>query len=261
MLEEYIDIVDYPKYMDINKGDTIFISSDTKKILWDAIENQSDTDLNKLIDGLIERVGNEGTIIIPTFNWGFCKGETFDYKKTRGKTGTLGNLALKRNDFKRTKHPIYSFAVFGKYKNELCEMNNIDSFGEDSPFSFFREHNVKNYIIDVTLQHCFTFAHYAEEQSGVVTYRFIKEFQANYIDEYGRIERKTYSMFVRKMDSNVETLIDPIENDFISAGAEIIIEINSSKIRLIYMKEAYDIMMDDIIYNKARKLCSYNYQG
>ena len=42
---------------------------------------------------------------------------TFDIEKSPSKTGTLGQLTLKRSDFSRTAHPIYSFSVFGKYKD------------------------------------------------------------------------------------------------------------------------------------------------
>jgi aminoglycoside 3-N-acetyltransferase len=166
-------------------------------------------------------------------------------------------VALKRADFKRTQHPIYSFAVWGRYQNELCQMENKDSFGVDSPFDFFNKHNVKNYIIDVSLKNCFTYAHYAEENSGVVAYRYIKNFTGGYIDEYGTESQRTYSMFVRDLNLDVINLIDPIEKDFLEQGAESIIKINSSEIKKIALQPVYDILIEDIIHNKSRKLCTY----
>ena len=67
----------------------------------------------------------------------------FDYKKTPSNCGSLSNIALQRSDFKRTKHPIHSFAVFGKHKNYLCNLENKSSWGEDSPFKFLYK-NSKN---------------------------------------------------------------------------------------------------------------------
>lgn len=259
-MSEYIELKQYAKHMGINTGDVVFISSDSRIMIYEAIENNKSYDLNEFIDGLIECVGEEGTIIFPTYNWDFCKGKTFDYKKTPSKTGTIGSYALKRDDFKRTKHPIYSFAVYGRYQKELCNMSNIDSFGVDSPFDFFRRHNVKNYIIDVSLQHCFTYVHYVEQQSGVVKYRFIKNFTANYIDEEGNEDTRTYSMFVRHLDMDVEVTIDPIEEDLKKKSIEQEIQINSSVIKEIHMGDAYDIIMNDIIENKSRKLCIYKGQ-
>ena len=256
-MSDYILLKDYSKYMEIDKGEIVFITSDSKKLLWDAMCHKEKADLNAFIEGVISAVGEGGTVIFPTYNWDFCGGKAFDYNNTPCKTGTLGTLALKRTDFKRTRHPIYSFAVYGKYQDKLCAMNNTDSFSLDSPFAFFKEYNVTNYIIDVTLEHCFTFAHFAEEQSGVVKYRFVKDFTADYIDANGKKNNRTYSMFVRKLDLDVQTLIDPIENDFINEGAEQKININNSEIKKIHMGLAYDIMMRDIVENRSRKLCRY----
>jgi len=259
-MSEYISLDMYAKKMNIYKGDTIFVSNDTRKMMWDAMRNNANSDMNIFIDGLIEAVGEEGTVIFPTYNWDFCKGKEFDIRNTPCKTGILGKVALQRNDFYRTKHPIYSFAVHGYYADKLLAMNNKDSFGLDSPFAFLKEHNVINYIIDVSLKDCFTFVHFAEEHSGYVKHRYVKNFSASYIDEFGKKSNRTYSMFVRDLDLNVETTIDPIEEDFIKNGVEEKISINSSYIKRIEMAKAYDILLKDIIENKSRKLCRYKGQ-
>ena len=64
------------------------------------------------LDAIIEKVGPEGTILIPCFNWDFCKGKKFNYLETPPQIGSLPKIAFKREDFKRTKHPIYSFLVW-----------------------------------------------------------------------------------------------------------------------------------------------------
>lgn len=182
-MEQYIRLEEYPKRMKIQKGDAIFISSDVKIMLWDAKMNTGEFDLLLFIDSLKKAVGEDGTIIFPTYNWDFCQGKTFNYRTTPCRTGTLGALALKQDGFKRTKHPIYSFAVWGRHQDYLCSLTNKDSFGMDSPFAFFKKHNVKNYIIDVSLKNSFTYVHFVEQQSGLVNYRYLKNFQGNYIDE------------------------------------------------------------------------------
>lgn len=253
----YMELKHFWDKLGIEEGDIVFISSDVKRLLATARMHREPLDLNILIDALIRLVGKEGTVIFPTYNWDFCSGKTFDIKKTRCKTGSLGTVALKRDDFRRTQHPIYSFAVWGKYQKELCEMDNKDSFGNDSPFAFFKKHNVKNYIIDVTLQHCFTYVHFVEEQSGVVKYRYIKEFTADYIDENGQTERRAYSMFVRDLDLDVFVTINPLEDDLIKEGAEFKYIVNDINVSLIRMGDAYDIIMKDIVENSSKKLCTY----
>ena len=259
-MDKYIPLHDYAKAMGVKKGDVVFISSDSRVLLFDAMKNKASIDLNPFIDGMIEAVGKEGTILFPTYNWDFCSGKTFDYKKTACKTGSLGTFALKRKDFRRTKHPIYSFAVYGKDSDYLVNMNNTDSFGLDSPFAYMKEKNAVNYVIDVSLMHSFTFVHFAEEHSGFVKHRYIKNFTADYIDENGKCEKRTYSMFVRDLNMNVQTLIDPIEEDFVARGAGRRFTVNHSSILRVEMGKAYPILIDDIINNNSRKLCSFKGQ-
>lgn len=88
----------------------------------------------------------------------------------------------------------------------------------------------------------------------------IKEFVGNYVDENGNREKRTYSMFVKDLDMNVETTIDPIQEELIQLGAEDIIKINSSEIKHIKMGEAYPILLNDILNNNSRKLCHFRGQ-
>ena len=259
-MSDYVSLADYAGKMDISKGDVILVSSDVRKMMWDAVIHKDERDLNLFIDGLIDATGPDGTVIFPTYNWNFCSGVPFDVRSTSCMTGVVGETALKRRDFIRTWHPIYSFAVHGFFQNRLLEMKNSDSFGLDSPFAFFRENNVKNYIIDVTLQHCFTFAHFVEEQSGCVNYRYLKKFTGDYYDENGVCTSRTCSMFVSNLDLDVITTIDPIEEDFLKTGVERKIFINSSEIKKIELGRAYDILLDDIVNNRSRKLCTYKGQ-
>ena len=89
------------------------------------------------------RVGQEGDLLFPTFNWGFCSGRGFNYKETPSESGSLSKLALNRNDFIRTKHPIYSFSVKGKEQEILYELDDESGWGKDSLFAYFH----KNYLI------------------------------------------------------------------------------------------------------------------
>ena len=109
-LNNFKDII---SYIDIQKGDILCISSDITKLLAKCRENKEVFNPNLFIDIIKEKIGSKGTILFPTFNWDFCKGKKFDYYKTPSQVGALGNVALKRKDFRRTRHPVYSFAVSG----------------------------------------------------------------------------------------------------------------------------------------------------
>lgn len=259
-MKEYVPLKKYAQCMGMKKNDIVFISSDSTIMLYDAMYNNSSCDLNDFLDGIIDVVGDGGTIIIPTFNWDYCKGVAFDYKNTPCKTGMIGTVALRRQDFKRTKHPIYSFAVFGRFQDYLCSLENKDSFADDSPFGFFKRMNVKNYIIDVSLKNCFTYVHYVEESSKMVKYRFVKTFTGDYIDENGLKTKTNYSMFVRDLNLNVENIIDPFDLIFEKNGIERLITINNSTIRIIELGKAFDLILNDIKNNSSKTICSFKKQ-
>ncbi|NLG05924.1 MAG: AAC(3) family N-acetyltransferase [Clostridia bacterium] len=255
-MAEYIKLKDIMNQFSFQKGDGIFLTSDVKQLLYSCIEHDDDTDLNVLLDSLIEIIGEEGTIVIPTFNWDFCKGIDFDYAKTPCKTGSIGKIALKRSDFKRTKHPIYSFAVWGKGQEELCAMDNKSSFGADSPFTYVTKHHFKNLLIDKDCQHSFVYVHYVEEQVGI-TYRYIKDFTANYTDENRVTQKRTYSMNVRDLSKDVFITIYPLEEDFIKAGVSKRYVINEIGYKVIDLAGAYPIIADDVKNNRSRKISTY----
>ena len=252
----YLKVIDF---FGIKKGDTLFISSDVKQLFFnEAISTGEVPDANAFIDALIEKVGPEGTLLFPTYNWDFCKGVTFDWKKTKGKTGSLGNVCLKRTDFKRTKHPIYSCVVWGKDKDYLCSNDYVSSFGKDSIFAYLDEKHARQVVIDVSLTHSFTYIHYIEEMASPIEYRYMKNFTSKYIDSEGSETTRTYSMLVRDLDLDVQTIFEPIEEDFVRNGLEHAYEINSINYYVIDDLHSLIVpVLDDIKNNKSRKICKY----
>ena len=61
----------------INKGDKILLSADILRLLLKSKKNEINFDPNNLIDILKEKIGKNGTLLIPTFNWDFFKGKFF----------------------------------------------------------------------------------------------------------------------------------------------------------------------------------------
>ena len=108
--------------INIAPGDKILVHSNILKILIKLKKNNKKFNANLIIDSLINKVGPKGTIIFATYNWEFCNGKAFDYNKSQSMAGSMGNFALERKDFRRTKNPIYSFAVTGKDKDYLCNL-------------------------------------------------------------------------------------------------------------------------------------------
>ena len=254
-----IKYTDIASLLDINRGDILVISSDIRRLFWNEMEvTGALPDIDILIDSFKEKVGEEGTLLFPTFTWKFCKGETYDYHKTKGEVGTLGNAALKRKDFKRTKHPIYSFMVWGKYQKGLCSLENEDSWGVGSPFDFLYQNKAKWLLFDITLDQGYTFVHHVE-QLGNVPFRYQKSFTAKYIDDSNRVSERTYSMFVRDLDIDAQQGFAEMEEELVGLGIEKQSTINGIVYSIVDVKSSLQPILDDILNNKSRKL--YKYKG
>ena len=255
----YIPCCEWINMLDIRKGDTLLVSSDIQRLLFSAVKHADSFSPSILIDMLQKKLSASGTLLFPTFNWDFCNGIPFSYYNTPCMTGTLGREALRREDFKRSLHPIYSFAVWGRGQKHICGMENKSAFGGDSPFAYLH-HCGKNLIIDIAMRRCFTFAHYVEERMGV-PYRYMKTFTAEYFGSSGESQIRSYSMFVRNLDKAVETLIDPLGDDMARDGFLERKKINGIVFSTLSFSDFSVFAERDILENKAGKLCRYDGQN
>lgn len=258
-MAEYISYQKLPSILKIEKGDVILLTSDITDLFLQCQENGEIMDVNILLDNFQEAIGEEGTLLIPTYNWGFCQGKAFDYKKTPSKTGAIGNAALRRKDFTRTKHPIYSFAVWGKDAVKLAEMDNIESFGPDSPFAYLEQVDAKNVFIGASLRNSFTYIHYIEQKLKA-PYRFSKVFRSHYIDQDKVDTVRDYSMYVRDLDLEVVCAPNPFvdtlyANQVVQHGL-----INGVPYEVIRFSEVTPYIQNDILYNRSKNLCKYKGQ-
>lgn len=258
-MAEYISYQKLPSILKIEKGDVILLTSDITDLFLQCQENGEIMDVNILLDNFQEAIGEEGTLLIPTYNWGFCQGKAFDYKKTPSKTGAIGNAALRRKDFTRTKHPIYSFAVWGKDAVKLVEMDNIESFGPDSPFAYLEQVDAKNVFIGASLRNSFTYIHYIEQKLKA-PYRFSKVFRSHYIDQDKVDTVRDYSMYVRDLDLDVVCAPNPFvdilyANQVVQHGL-----INGVPYEVIRFSEVTPYIQNDILYNRSKNLCKYKGQ-
>ena len=101
-----MDLENIFEKINIIPGDKILVHSNILKILIKFKKKNKKFNANLIIDSIINKVGPNGTIIFATYNWNFCKGIAFDYNKSQSMAGSMGNFALKRKDFRRTKNPI-----------------------------------------------------------------------------------------------------------------------------------------------------------
>ena len=245
----------------LKKGDCIYVVSDMLDLAKAYREHGVRLDMNEVIDGLQKFVGEEGTLLFPTFNWDFCKGVGFDYQKTPVRTGALSKAALKRSDFARTAHPLYSFAVWGAGKKELLAIDAVDSFGEGTIFEKIGQWKGKILAIGLSALRGASYIHHVEQIVGV-PYRYHKEFTADYTDAAGICSRKTYRMYVRDLEMNPCYIngFQLLEEQMRSQG-QIMTEYYEGTVQTNFFEVAdlEQAVRKDILENDSRKMYTYNH--
>lgn len=229
--------------LEIKKKDKIIVNSN----ILNLISRFKNKDLPKiLIKSLKKKVTSQGTLLFPTFNWDFCKGKTFDFKKTKSNTGALSNISLCMKDFERSMNPIYSFTVYGKDKEKISKLKHRSCFGFDSPFGYLIQNKGKNLFIDLDYKKALTFVHVAEESVGV-NYRYFKIFKGDYIKKNKKKVTQSFKMYVRKTQKVSKTVIDK-KFDKVLKKKKALKEITFKKIRfsIVDINKAFSLMKKDI---------------
>ena len=246
----------------IAEGDILLVASDITALLFNlkselGIRRKADVDeaLHSLIDAFQAAVGKNGTLLFPVFSWSWCRGNGFDIRTTKGEVGALQNWVLaNRTDFVRTRHPIYSFMVWGKDTDILCAMDNQDSWSHASPFGFLHEHGAKHLLFNIEPYQALTFMHYIEQELDV-PYRYPKYFFGKYTDRNGNTETRMYSMFVRDIDLGAGC---KIRNDWlVEKNAARTVRWEGNVLTSVDLKASYPVIRDDILCNRGRNTVSY----
>lgn len=233
------------KSLGINDDDVIFVHSDVsvfgKLATFDRVFI-----LDSFVEALQETIPN-GTLILPTFTYSFCKGEKFSIKNSKSTVGALTEHFRKKEDVSRTKHPIFSVSIWGN-KNGFLDIGK-DSFDKKSIFGKLHKKNAKLLFLGASFQSC-TYMHYIEQMHGI-PYRYIKSFKGKIVDNNEEYEGE-YTFFVRYLDSNVDFDMEKTEKYLLNNGFMKKKQLGSGEILLIeskvLYKEGFKLLDKDIFY-------------
>jgi aminoglycoside 3-N-acetyltransferase len=230
----------------VKKGSTIIVCSNILKFLILFKKKKINFNLDRLIDLFIEVVGEKGTVVFYSFNWNFFQGKIFNYSESKSFSGTLSNKALERNDFKRSKSPIYSMLVYGRYQKDICNMNHSNCFSLNSPFGFLLKKRAKCLLFDLDYKNSsFPFFHVAEQKTKSY-YRFFKYFSGKIIKNK-KVKKIKIKMFVKKNNYRITT----IYSNSIDTYLKKINALNKSKfhninISLLDIKKLYEVTVKQL---------------
>jgi len=122
----------------LKSGDIILVHSSLKSIGY-VIGGA-----NTVIDALLEVIGKEGTLVIPTYSMkvtmlNTCLSEDylFDLNTSTTNLGAIPSTFLKYKNIFRSIHPTHSVSAIGKYAEEITRDHHKGNltFGKNSPWS------------------------------------------------------------------------------------------------------------------------------
>lgn len=256
----HFDYKEFLSGLNIEKDDTLDVASDLLSIMLYCRSKKLDFDPNLLIEAIVDYVGPNGTVAIRAFNWDFCKGIPFDIKNSPSRTGALGNTALKRSDFKRTQHPLYSWLVKGKLQDTLCGLTNKESFGKNTPFDVLYKNKGKLLVVGNTGMTGLTQLHDAEKLAEV-PYRTEKSFIGEYYDYEGNVHIREYSMYVRPLNVAFTSELvecDEFEQMCMKKEWEKKKFYDGLECKVFKLRETTDFFVQDFKKNAGRNLVKVN---
>jgi len=156
---------------------------------------------------LRDAVGEDGTIVVPTFNFDFCRGSPYDPASTPSKgMGVLSEFVRRLPGARRSPHPMQSVAAIGPRAEEICARDTASSFDPGGPFATLVELEARGLLLGAPMQ-SFSLVHLVEERLEV-PYRYWKTFSGPYGSPPSA---RSYRMYVR--DLAIDPMLDlaPIE--------------------------------------------------
>lgn len=120
----------------------------------------------------------ERPLLIPTFNYDFCKNGLYHRIESPSQVGALSDYFRVRYPLLRSLTPIFNFVVLNNKEMSLSPSQNV--FGEDSLFAeLFKQNGLILFLgADFATN---TFLHYIEERLKI-GYRYIKSFSGKVHD-------------------------------------------------------------------------------
>lgn len=217
----------------VEKGDTLLVHSSYKSF------GEVDGGPQTVIRALEAALGPDGTLIMPTFNFDFNKGQPWDVRSTPSKMGVLTELVRQDPRAKRVFHPFYSFAILGKHAETLGSLRYKSSYERNSVFGKLRDLDGKIMVIGLSYNNSMTFFHHIEQMEGV-DYRFLKQFTGEVTDENGNTYTDTFEMLVRDIDKGVMTMVDPMGELMEKVGVIKSAKIGEADVKLMKANEVYE---------------------
>lgn len=232
----------------VEKGDNIFIHSNIG--FFGQLEDASSPDAYYTIfkEALFSVVGKEGTIVVPTFSYTFCKGNIFDTENTPGVCGFFSEMVRKDPESIRSDDANFSIAAIGKNAGYFTKDAPEHSFGPNCFWERFMKSNGKfcNFNFDAGS----TFIHYVEKTLRV-PYRYDKAFPGKSIIN-GKEEDRVFYHFVYDLNKpNNGPEFTKFHKKAMDSGLVKTADLGKGQVVLISAKDTFELIKSELPKNTA----------
>lgn len=182
----YEDIVNALLDVGLKTGDNVFVHSNIGFFGRMKDGNTPEDYCRSFKKAIFEVIGEEGTLIVPTFSYSFCWGQEFNVNITPGTCGFFSEFIRNDPTSLRLNDPNFSISAIGKNALIFTNIFSPHSFGSESFWEKFYERN--GVICNFNLNSGFsTMIHYFEKENDVF-YRFDKGFKG--LLKYDNMEKE-----------------------------------------------------------------------
>jgi aminoglycoside 3-N-acetyltransferase len=193
------------------------------------------------IDAFVNCLGPEGTLLMPTFSYSFCKKEIYDPLKTPSTVGILTEEFRKMPGVLRSQDAIFSVAALGAQSAHYTDVG-FDCFGTGSFFE--KLHKRSAWIVFLGKTFDITYMHYVEQKIGV-PYRSIKEFPGEIQTPQG-LKPAKFLYNVRPLDQNIEYRLENLAAYLTKMSALKTVPLGNSTIRAAKASNIYYLFAEGI---------------
>lgn len=144
-----------------------------------------------VIDSLIETVGPDGCILMPSFPMAGSmsryieEGKIFDVRASSSRVGAVTEVFRRRSDVRRSLHPTHSVAAWGKSAAEFLKNHERSRtpYGAETPYGRLAES--ENTFILMLGTHLHSLLHHLQERVDFPNLFLPEERETSFIDEVG----------------------------------------------------------------------------
>lgn len=159
----------------VTAGRTVYLTGNLGRL--GVVRDASREAMLKLhTDVLMELLGPQGTLVVPTHSFSICNTDTpFDRAHTPSETGALSEFIRTQDGAVRQDHAFSSRAALGHLASAICDDCSRHAYGDHTPFAHMLDADALFVAMAMPMARCISLVHQAEFRMGV-PYRYTKEF-------------------------------------------------------------------------------------